>query len=170
VFLVKSRESAKLVGSHEIHPISNIIVALDNASIHDKAICYAEEFARGAGSRLVLFAVVPRFGSLRGNDGGWGLMAPGTSSALLDIEEDKMRQHLDEHRQTLAARGISVVSEVARGDPARNIAHAAKKLMPSVIVLGTHGRSGMEAFWKGSVAAKVVSLANEPILLVPLRE
>ncbi|MFZ5860703.1 MAG: universal stress protein [Spirochaetota bacterium] len=37
-------------------------------------------------------------------------------------------------------------------------------------MLGTHGRSGMKAFWKGSVAAKIVSLSSAPILLVPLHE
>ncbi|GAB6276521.1 MAG: universal stress protein [Rectinema sp.] len=171
VFLVKSHESEKSTGTDAVGPsISNVIVALDNASIHDKAIRYAEEFAQETGARLVLFSAVPRFGSLKGKDGGWGLMAPATSSALLDIEEEKMRQHLDEHQKSLAARGVSSSNAVVRGDPARKIAQETKKLEPCLIVLGTHGRSGMGAFWKGSVAAKVVSLTDSPILLVPLHE
>jgi nucleotide-binding universal stress UspA family protein len=171
IFLVKSHESAGAESSGEVIPsVSNILVALDNASIHDKAIRSAEEFAKNTEARLVLFSAVPRFGSLKGRDGGWGLMSPATSSTLLDIEEDKMRQHLDEHRKSLSERGVAGSSAVVRGDPARKIAQEAKKLEPSLIVLGTHGRSGMEAFWKGSVAAKVVSLTDAPILLVPLHE
>ena len=150
--------------------ISNIIVPLDNASIHDKAIASAEEFDRATGAKLLLLAVVPRFSSLKGRDGGWGIMAPATSAALLDIEEDKMREHLAAHRRELSARGAASSVEVVRGDPARKIACESKRRAPSLVVLGTHGRSGLDAFWKGSVAAKVVSLSDGPILLVPLRE
>jgi len=171
VFLVKSHGRGIPASAAAAGPsLSNVIVALDNASIHDKAIRYAEEFAQETGARLVLFSAVPRFGSLKGKNGGWGLMSPATFSALLDIEEEKMRQHLEEHQKNLAERNISSLSVIIRGDAARKIAQEAKKLKPSLIVLGTHGRSGMEAFWKGSVAAKVVSLTDSPILLVPLRE
>lgn len=150
--------------------IADIIVPLDNASVHDKAIAPAEELTSATGAKLLLLAVVPRFSSLKGRDGGWGIMAPATSAALLDIEEDKMREHLATHRRELSARGVASSAAVIRGDPARKIACESKRRAPSLVVLGTHGRSGLDAFWKGSVAAKVVSLSDGPVLLVPLRE
>ena len=150
--------------------IAHVVVALDNASIHDKAIDYGKEISAAVHARLVLLSVVPTFSSLKGKDGGWGLMSPAASSAILDIEEQKLREHLAAHQKSLAEAGIACSVSVLRGDPAHEIASAAKKLDQPLIVLGTHGRSGMKAFWKGSVAAKIVSLSNAPILLVPLHE
>jgi len=165
VFLVKPETTA---GERAV--FERVIVPLDNASIHDSAIPYGEEFARASGATLALLSVVPKFGSLKGRDGGWGLMSPATATALLEIEEGSMRAHLEEHAAHFAARGIDVATSVARGDPARRIAKEAARWAPSLIVLGTHGRSGTEAFWKGSVAAKVAALSKSPILLVPLRD
>jgi nucleotide-binding universal stress UspA family protein len=150
--------------------IAHVVVALDNASIHDKAIDYGKEISEAVHARLVLLSVVPTFSSLKGKDGGWGLMSPATSSAILDIEEQKLREHLSAHQKSLAEAGIACSISVLRGDPAHEITGVAKKLDQPLIVLGTHGRSGMKAFWKGSVAAKIVSLSSAPILLVPLHE
>lgn len=149
--------------------VGRVIVPLDNASVHDSAIPLGEAFASAAGVPLALLSIVPKFGSLKGRDGGWGLMSPATSTALLDIEAASMRTHLDEHAGRIAARGTAVETSVIRGDPARRIAKEAARRAPALIVLGTHGRSGTQAFWKGSVAAKVVALSRSPILLVPLR-
>lgn len=165
VFLIKPETN---VGGAMI--FERVFVPLDNASIHDRAIPFGEEFARASGATLTLLSVVPKFGSLKGRDGGWGLMSPATSTALLELEEASMGEHLDEHASQSAARGLAVETKVVRGDPAKKIAQEAARRTPSLIVLGTHGRSGTEAFWKGSVAAKVAALSKSPLLLVPLRE
>lgn len=170
VLLLKSNMAESSAAKSAAPGIAHVIVALDNASIHDKAIEYGKEISDVVHARLVLLSVVPTFGSLKGKDGGWGLMLPATSSAILDIEEQKLREHLSAHQHSLAAAGIPCSISVLRGDPAHEIADVAKKLDQSLIVLGTHGRSGMKAFWKGSVAAKIVALSNAPILLVPLHE
>jgi len=39
-----------------------------------------------------------------------------------------------------------------------------------LIVFGTHGKTGMEAFWSGSVAPQVSQRSRLPVLLVPLPE
>lgn len=170
VLLLKSNAAGSSATKSGAPRIAQVVVALDNASIHDKAIDYGKEIAKAVHAGLVLLSVVPTFSSLKGKDGGWGLMSPATSSAILDIEEQKLREHLSAHQKSLAEAGIPCSISVLRGDPAHEIADVAKKLDQSLIVLGTHGRSGMKAFWKGSVAAKIVSLSNAPILLVPLHE
>jgi len=38
------------------------------------------------------------------------------------------------------------------------------------VVMGTHGRAGVDAFWSGSVAPQVVARTNVPLLLLPLKE
>jgi nucleotide-binding universal stress UspA family protein len=63
-----------------------------------------------------------------------------------------------------------VTAEVQRGDPAALIVRAAERISADLVVLGTHGRTGLEAFWSESVAPQVISRAHTPLLLVPVRE
>jgi nucleotide-binding universal stress UspA family protein len=55
-----------------------------------------------------------------------------------------------------------------RGDPAPRIVQAAQQLKAGVIVLGTHGKVGMDAYWSGSVAPRVATLTRIPLLLIPV--
>jgi nucleotide-binding universal stress UspA family protein len=56
--------------------------------------------------------------------------------------------------------------EVATGPPADTIIHVAYKRGADLIVMGTHGRTGLQHVLHGSVAAKVVRLALCPVLTV----
>jgi nucleotide-binding universal stress UspA family protein len=64
------------------------------------------------------------------------------------------------------ALGSQVKARVELGDPATHILRVAKTLRPDLIVMGTHGRSGVERFWMGSVAEAVVRSSPVPVLTV----
>jgi len=55
------------------------------------------------------------------------------------------------------------------GDPATSIVNAAKEEKVDLIVIATHGRSGIKGFFFGSVAEKVVRTAECPVLTTRLR-
>ena len=55
---------------------------------------------------------------------------------------------------------------VRRGDPARAIADQAKKLKASMIVMGSHGRTGLKRLVLGSVAERTLRYARCPVLIV----
>jgi len=95
-------------------------------------------------------------------------MLPGTTKLVLEMEEKAMNEHLREHIEELEQAGLQARAYVWRGDAARQIAKASKKLDTCLVVLGTHGRTGLEAFWANSVAAKVASLTDKPLLLLPM--
>ena len=78
-------------------------------------------------------------------------------------------EHVEEQAQAISARGVRATSATSRGDPARAIVSAARRLSSDLVVMGTHGRAGTDAFWEGSVAARVISRARVPLLLVPLK-
>ena len=59
---------------------------------------------------------------------------------------------------------------VQRGDPAATIVRTAKRINADLVVLGTHGRAGQEAFWSESVAPQVIGRSHVPLLLVPVHE
>lgn len=66
----------------------------------------------------------------------------------------------------LTAAGLVVVQHIHVGDPPAIIAKLARELACDMVVMGTHGRGAVSAVVLGSVAAKVLHLAERPVLLV----
>ncbi len=75
-------------------------------------------------------------------------------------------RYLDCVHKGLADAGLRVSAEVLRGDPANAIVDYAVKNQVDLIVMATHGRSGIGRWAYGSVAQKVLHGASSPILLV----
>jgi nucleotide-binding universal stress UspA family protein len=61
---------------------------------------------------------------------------------------------------------LAVTAQTYRGEPAAVIAQTAEQIGADVIVLGTHGKAGMDAFWSGSVTPKVARQTHIPLLLI----
>ena len=160
-----------LVRSRETQPfqLKKIFVPLDSESIHDDSLSLSEELARAFDAELQLLSVVPTFGTLAGAQAATGSMLPVTTTALLEIKEENAREHLQEHVDTLRAAGLRVSAEVARGDPAAEIIKSAEKAGADLIVLSTHRKAGMGAFWARSVAPTVANRSVLPLLLIPLK-
>ena len=59
-----------------------------------------------------------------------------------------------------------VTAVVGRGDPVRTLADAVRQRQVDVIVMATHGRSGVSAVWAGSVASRLVGTGATPVLLI----
>ena len=97
---------------------------------------------------------------------GW--MLPGATRAILDIDEQTAIDYLDGIALELRAQGVKVSPFVRRGDPSQQIINAAQAQNFDLVVLATHGKGGMKAFWAGSVGPKVVIEARIPLLLVPV--
>jgi nucleotide-binding universal stress UspA family protein len=69
---------------------------------------------------------------------------------------------------TFQRQSVAVTAEVARGDPAGVITDTAQAIQADVIVLGTHGKAGMDAFWSGSLSPILAGRLRLPLLLVPV--
>jgi nucleotide-binding universal stress UspA family protein len=149
--------------------LKRIFVPLDSESIHDDGLALSEELARAFDAELYLLSVVPTFGTLAGERAAAGNLLPVTTAALLDIKEENATEHLQEHLDALHAAGLRAAAEVARGDPASEIVKSAKKAGADLIVLSTHRKAGMGAFWARSVAPNVANRSNLPLLLIPLK-
>jgi nucleotide-binding universal stress UspA family protein len=148
--------------------INRILVPLDNESIHDKALPIAEELAKACNAQLDLLCVIPTLGTLSGEQAASGNLMPATTTAYLDIAEEIAQEHFQAHLDAFQKAGIRATAEVARGDPSPVIAKTAEKNSASLIIFGTHGRAGLNAFWNRSVAAGVARRIQIPLLLIPL--
>jgi nucleotide-binding universal stress UspA family protein len=80
------------------------------------------------------------------------------------------QETLDMHREQLAAQGVHASTQLIEGAPIEAILARAKESGASMVVLGTHGRSGFKRFALGSTAESVVRHATVPVLTVHLAE
>jgi nucleotide-binding universal stress UspA family protein len=154
--------------SGELPPFTchRMLVALDGNPEHEKGLEVAAELAAACSADLHLLMVVPTLGTLPDQTAETGKLLPGAMTALLDLSEEDAQQYLDEQERRAT---VAVTSAVGRGDPADVIVQTAASIQADVIVLGTHGKAGMDALWSGSVAPKVAGKSRSPLLLVPVR-
>ncbi len=147
-----------------------ILAPIDGDPSHEKGLPVATDLALAFRCRLHLLMVVPTMGKLAGFQAALSLLLPGTTRVKLEMDSASARDYLASRAVELQQAGVLVGSEASRGDPARAIVKTARRLSADLVVMGTHGRAGTDAFWSGSVAAQVVARARAPLLLVPLRE
>jgi nucleotide-binding universal stress UspA family protein len=145
------------------------LIPLDGNPEHEQALSVATELARACDSTLHLLAVVPTPQTIPARQAATARLLPSATSALLEISQDDAQAYLDQRLARLTAQGFSVMAAVRRGDPAKVIASSAQKLQVDLIVLATHRKKGMDAFWADSVAPKVSSRSHRPVLLVPVK-
>ncbi len=148
----------------------HILVPLDGDSEHEQGLVLATDLARSCHATLELLMVVPTPASLSPIQAATGRLLPAATAALLDQAQEESRAILAEQTKTLAAQSLSVTGTVQRGDPAATITAIAQNSEADVVVLGTHGKSHMDAFWSGSVTPKLVAQLRTPVLLIPVRQ
>jgi nucleotide-binding universal stress UspA family protein len=147
--------------------IRRILVPLDSESIHDDCLPCVLELAKAYDAEIYLLTVIPTYGTLSGEKAAASSMLPATAAAFLDIKEETGKEHLQTHLDELNNAGYKVTAEISRGDPATVITETAKRVEADLIILSTHRKAGMEAFWARSVAPNVVRWSKIPVLLLP---
>jgi nucleotide-binding universal stress UspA family protein len=150
--------------------LDSILVPLDPDSEHDEGFPLAESLAKEFHSRLHLLSVIPTYATLSGKHVATSSLMPSSTAEFLNLRQETALEHLEEHLKGLGVKGISTSVEVARGDPAAVIARIANKNDLDLVLLSTHRKAGMDAFWALSVAHKVVQKVRVPLLLIPLSE
>jgi nucleotide-binding universal stress UspA family protein len=145
-----------------------ILAPINGDPAHEKGLPAAADIAKACGARVHLLMVVPTLGNLSGSKAAAGLLLPGATRVLLDMDSAGASDYVESRAADLARIGVTVTSESTRGDPVRSILRAIQRLGVDLVVMGTHGRAGTDAFWAGSVAARVIDRTSVPILLVPL--
>jgi nucleotide-binding universal stress UspA family protein len=147
-----------------------ILIPLDGLVEHEEGLPVAAELAKTFEAKLYLLMVIHKPGTLKGERAAVRQMLPGAMSALLELEEEQGRKYLRNCLKDLLGQSLKVEAEVRRGEPVATITDAAENLPADLIVLGTHGKTGSDAFWSGSATPKIASRSQIPLLLVPVRE
>ena len=80
------------------------------------------------------------------------------------------REYLSRISQSLAAGGLTVDTTIPHLEPALGIVKEAERNPNNLIVITSHGRSGLARWWMGSVADKVIHMSDNPVLILRARE
>jgi nucleotide-binding universal stress UspA family protein len=158
----------KKPGEPQPFELHRILVPLDSESNHDESLPVAKFLAKAFQAELHLLCVIPTFGTLSGEQAATSTLIPGTTSVYLDMKEGLAKQHLQGHLNELNEHGFQVSAEVGRGDPAQTIVDVADQIEADLILLSTHRKAGLDAFWARSVAPNVARQTTIPILFIPL--
>jgi universal stress protein A len=138
--------------------ISRILVPVDFSEPSVKALQYAAAFARQFGARVELLHVLePMYGAARFRP----LIYEHYASITRPVAEEQLNALAAEH-----GREIRIASSVHLGNAAQVIAEHARKQRTDLIVLATHGYTGLAHLVLGSTAEKVVRQAPCPVLVV----
>ena len=142
---------------------TRILVPTDFSEQSDAALAYGRVLAARFGSTLHLLHVIES--PLATGPLGAEVYVPDTPATQQALFE-KASSFL-EHRVTPADRArFNATSEIITGTTARAILDFAQERHVDLIVMGTHGRSGMAHLLMGSVAEKIVRNASCPVLTV----
>jgi nucleotide-binding universal stress UspA family protein len=137
-----------------------LLVAVDFSELSQRAVAYAVEHARGSGRSIDLLHVGQDTLPARAQ-----AHAPAEIvEAIREAEDKEDRQQLDRVLATIPPelRGHGVLR---RGPAAQTICEVAKNGY-ELVVVSTHGRTGLSQFFIGSVAERVVRFSPIPVLVV----
>ncbi|MGD0574408.1 MAG: universal stress protein [Anaerolineales bacterium] len=150
--------------------LRRILIPLDGSAAHEKALPAALELGQAFDATILLLLVVPTLTTLPAEASGTGILLPGAMSAVLDLACEGGADYLRRQVDRIRAAGIACEAEVVRGDPVATIVEFSESLNADLVVLSTHGKAGMDAFWARSVAPMVAGRLRRPMLLWPVRE
>ena len=143
--------------------IGKILYPTDFSDFSLHALDYAREFAQTFEAQLHCVHVVDEAFQY------WTTMGPESAPVgvavddLTGVAEEYMQRFTDEH---LVGLKFVPVTKVVVGQPFSEIIGYAKESTVDLIVLGTHGRSGLSSILLGSTAEKVVRKAPCPVLTI----
>jgi nucleotide-binding universal stress UspA family protein len=144
-----------------------VIVALDSEGHGEVAIPGALRLAQVLDVPLRLLSVVPTAETMPGDRAAAARLLPSGANAALDLEAQSVASDLANLVGRLRQQhpAVTILATVRRGDPAQEIMNAARA-HNGIIALATHGRTGLDAIWSGSVGSRVIARAPGPFLLV----
>jgi nucleotide-binding universal stress UspA family protein len=160
VLLIRPRADGKATPPE----INAILVPVDGSELAEAAFPYATFLAKNLDTSVTLFRSVPLGWSV-GGSGAFG--HEGTSPDVIRVIEDEARGYLERTAERLRGEGIQVDTCFARfAEPASEIADLTEKMRGALIVMSSHGRSGLGRTLLGSVADKVIRSSGAPVLVV----
>jgi len=148
----------------ENRPLQRILVPLDGSELSERALAPAAILAETHNAEVTLARVIePVPWSGAGYD--W-TVNPELYQTLYDQLEQQAQSSLDHLAGRLSERGTAVRTLLRNGIPAAELLEIEAETQPDLVVMASHGRSGLQRFALGSVADRLVREGIAPVMLV----
>jgi nucleotide-binding universal stress UspA family protein len=163
---MSDQEREPMAGPVETNPvetptrvdISNIVVATDFSPASERALSYALAIARRYDSHVyVAHAIRPDL---------YTLTPPEAAHGMIDLVRQAAEQEMAALLISGRLREVPHQAVIEEGDVWNVISGIASRYDADLLVLGTHGRTGFEKMFLGSVAERVFRLSELPVLTV----
>ena len=136
------------------------LVPTDFGEPSDKALAYAMELATKLGGEVVILHTFDL--PIIGFPDGALVASPEMSTRISTAAQEGLQKTMSQY----ANAAIPVSSMLKQGEPWQTIIDTAKEIGAGMIVMGTHGRTGLGRALLGSVAEKVVRTSTVPVLTI----
>jgi nucleotide-binding universal stress UspA family protein len=144
-----------------------ILVPLDGSKLAECALPHAEELAKCCDTeKVILVSVTERVQGYRAFEDPSQPLGQQLAPEAFGKKEEQAQRYLGRIAKAMEAKGVKVGTEVLLGDPAEEIVIYAKHPGCDLIVVSSHGRSGISRWTHGSVADKVFRHSPVPVLMV----
>jgi len=140
-----------------------VLLPTDFSEASEKAIQYALNITKGTNPEVRLIHIVETYPAIAYTGGAvW-------SNTQF---EKQLYENAQEQMDTLLKKlsnpkNVTTKIEVYFGATAARIIHEAQEFGADLIVMSTHGRSGIERFFLGSVTERVIRMTQCPVMVIP---
>lgn len=140
----------------------HILVPVDGSETSYAAVAKAVELAKAFGSKVTVAQVLTLDPYIASE-----YISAGQTNDLIERARVSILKTLDEAKAKFQEHGVVVESRLLEGQVIhREIARAATEMNADLIVMGSHGRTGLKKLFLGSVAQSVLGEGNVPVLIV----
>jgi nucleotide-binding universal stress UspA family protein len=143
--------------------LQRILVPLDGSPLAEQALPIAQALATATGAQLLLLQVVQAL-----DEGGKWMLFPSETAADATLARwcADAEHYLQQTASPLHDTGVIAEVRAVLGDPDKVIHDLVADERIDLVVMSTHGRSGLNRWYYGSVANKVMRSVGCPLLLV----
>jgi nucleotide-binding universal stress UspA family protein len=140
-----------------------ILVPLDGSTLAERALPVAARLARACGGTIILFRSLSFLPELV----SYMAFQQIAIAPTVSIELGKYKVYLDKTASKKVLVGIAVETEAVLDEPVPGILSAVERHHSDLVVMSSHGYTGIMHWVLGSVAEKVARLSTVPVLLRP---
>lgn len=154
-----------------------ILVPLDGSRFSSSALKYAIDLAKHYGAGVVLLRAVEPTTPVPVGATTMGMESPVSAQITVEeaLKQDQRnvklaRRYMSKKLREVTSRGIKATYYVVTGEPFESIMKYCKKERIDLVVMTTHGKSGIKRAILGSVADQVVRDSRVPVLAIRPRQ
>ncbi|MEJ2656492.1 MAG: universal stress protein [Desulfobacterales bacterium] len=142
-----------------------ILVPLDGSKRAEAILPHAEEMANRYGAEIIIFRVEELYVMLEWDE----VVDPAKCREKFDARKNALESYLTQIKTKFRDKGIQTHTRVVHGPVVQSILTAAQEMDVDIILMASHGLSGSQRPFYGSVTAGVLQKIDRPLLIIRTR-